>query len=57
MSDTMTVTKEEQLQAAGNEVFRQLAEDPELEIELSPELAEFMGAFEEKALSDEEKEF
>lgn len=57
MSNTMNVTSEEQLRAAGNEVFRQLAEDPELEIELSPELADFLGAFEEKALSNVEKEF
>lgn len=45
-----TVTHEEYLEAAGTEVFRQLAEEPDLVIELDPELAEFMGAFEEKAL-------
>lgn len=45
-----TVTREEYLEAAGNEVFRQLAEEPDLVIELDPELAEFMGAYEEKAL-------
>jgi hypothetical protein len=44
------VTYEEYLQAAGNEVFRQLAADPYLVIELPPDVAEFMGAFEEKAL-------
>lgn len=55
MSDTMTVTKEEQLQAAGNEVFRQLAEEESgFQIELDPELAEFMGAYEETALNGEE---
>ncbi len=43
----------EELEAAGNEVFRQLAEDPNLVIELDPELADFMGAFEEKALDGE----
>lgn len=45
------VTYEEYLQAAGNEVFRQLAEDPYLVIELPPDVAEFIGAFEEKAFS------
>ena len=40
----------EELEAAGNEVFRQLAENPDLVIELDPELADFMGAYEEKAL-------
>lgn len=45
------VTYEEYLEAAGNEVFRQLAEDPYLVIELPSDVAEFIGAFEEKALS------
>lgn len=45
------VTYEEYLLAAGNEVFRQLAEEPYLGIELPPDVAEFMGAFEEKAFS------
>ena len=38
---------------AGNAVLRQLAEEPDLVIELDPELADFMGAFEEKALDGE----
>lgn len=46
------VTYEEYLEAAGNEVFRQLAEEESgFQIELDPDLAEFMGAYEEKALS------
>ncbi len=51
--DFQPVTREEYLEAAGNEVFRQLAEEPDLVIELDPELADFMGAFEEKALDGE----
>lgn len=47
------VTHEEYLEAAGNAVFRQLAEEPDLVIELDPELADFMGAYEEKALDGE----
>lgn len=50
----MMITQKEQLEAAGNEVFRQLAEEPNLVIELDPELADFMGAYEEKALNGEE---
>lgn len=48
--DFQHVTHEEYLEAAGNAVFRQLAEEPDLVIELDPELADFMGAYEEKAL-------
>lgn len=41
------------LEVAGNEVFRQLAEEPNLFIALDPKLADFLGAFEEKALCEE----
>lgn len=51
--DFQSVMHEEYLEAAGNEVFRQLAEELNLVIELDPELADFMGAFEEKALDGE----
>lgn len=51
--DFQPVTHEEYLQAAGNEVFRQLAEEPDLVIELDPDLADFMGAYHEKALDGE----
>lgn len=54
MQNSMNVTREERLEASGNAVFRQLAEEPDLVIELDPELAEFMGDFEEKALNGEE---
>lgn len=54
MQNSMNVTHEEQMEAAGNEVFRQLAEEADLIIELSPELADFMGAFSEKALNGED---
>lgn len=47
------ITHEEYLEAAANEVFSKLAENPDLVIELDPELAEFMGAFEEQALDGE----
>lgn len=51
--DFQPVTHEEYLEAAGNAVFRQLAKEPDLIIELDPELADFMGAYEEKALDGE----
>lgn len=54
MSNTMNVTSEEQLRAAGNEVFRQLQENPEIGISLSPDLADFIGAFEEQAFSEQD---
>ena len=54
MENKMNLTNEEILAAKGNEVFRQLAEEPNLFITLDPELADFLGAFEEKALSEED---
>jgi hypothetical protein len=55
MQNSMNVTREQQLEAAGNAVFRQLAEEEAgFQIELDPDLAEFMGAFEETALNGEE---
>lgn len=42
------------LTAAANAVYEQLAEFPEVGIPVDPDVADFMGAFQEDALSPEE---
>lgn len=59
-STEQTIGKRD-LAKEANEVYAKLAENPNIGIELDPELADFMGAFEEDAvtlddiLPDEEK--
>lgn len=45
------VTEHDYLNAAALAVERQATEDPELGIPVDPDVAEFMGAFEEEAVS------
>lgn len=45
------VTKKEILDQSAKDVFEQLAKDSSLAIVLDPDVAEHMGAFEEKAVS------
>lgn len=44
-------TQKEVLDQAAKDVFNQLAKDPSLAIPLNPDVAEHMGAFEEKAVN------
>ncbi len=54
MENKMNLTNEEILTVKGNEVFRQLANNENISIALEPDLADFLGAFEEKALNEED---
>lgn len=47
----MQITNEEILLASANDAFKQLNENPMLGIPLDPDVADYMGAFEEKAIS------
>lgn len=49
--EALRIAQEEYLWAAGNEIFRQLAENPGIEIALLHDLTDFLGAFEGKALT------
>lgn len=51
------ITKQEILEQSAQDVFKQLAEDPSLAIALDPEVADHMGAFEEKAISFNDLEY
>lgn len=51
MPNEKDIKQEEILKHAAKDVFDQLAENPNLAIPLDPELAEYMGAFEEKAVN------
>lgn len=42
------------LTAAANAVYEQLAESPEMGIPVDPDVAEFVGAFQEDALSPDD---
>jgi len=44
------------LNEAGRQVFRELAENPGAAVEVDPDLAEHLGAFEESALTPQEAE-
>lgn len=46
----------EYLKAAAAEVERQLMENPDLAIPVDPDVAEYMGAFEETALTEADVE-
>ena len=46
----------EYLKAAAAEVERQLMENPDLAISVDPDVAEYMGAFEETALTEADVE-
>ena len=49
-----TVTSFERLTAAANAVMAQAMENPELGIPADPDVADFMGCFEEKAVSPDD---
>ena len=56
MPTTANKEQREFLDQAGRQVFRDLTDNPGAAIEVDPDLAEHMGAFEEKALTPEEAE-
>lgn len=49
-----TITPADRLTAAANAVFDQALENPELGIPADPEVAGFMGCFEEQAVSPDD---
>ena len=56
MATTANKEQREFLDQAGRQMFRDLTDNPGAAIEVDPDLAEQMGAFEEKALTPEEAE-
>jgi len=50
----MTITPFERLTAAADAVIAQAMENPELGIPADPDVAEFMGCFEEQAVSPDD---
>ncbi len=56
MATTANKEQREFLDQAGRQMFRDLTDNPGAAIEVDPDLAEHMGAFEEKALTPEEAE-
>lgn len=50
----MEITNEERLLASAKDVFKQLNEDSSLGISLDPDLADYVGAFQEDAIGIED---